>query len=58
MLWADPGNLPADTVGYTSAGIGAIERGATFTINGWDSPDTAARSIPKDREHAEAPAAT
>lgn len=42
MLWADPGDLPADTVGYTSVAIAAIEQGAIFTINGWDDPDGAA----------------
>jgi 8-oxo-dGTP diphosphatase len=58
MLWADPGDLPADTVGYTTAAMAAIEQGATFTINGWDDPDSTARTLPKDREHAEAPATT
>jgi hypothetical protein len=36
MLWANPADLPADTVGYTSAALAAIEEGANFTINGWD----------------------
>jgi 8-oxo-dGTP pyrophosphatase MutT (NUDIX family) len=48
MLWADPGDLPADTVGYTAVAVAAIEQGATFTINGWDHPDDAARTMPKD----------
>ena len=42
MLWADPGDLPADTVGYTAAALAVIEQGAIFTINGWDDPDNAA----------------
>lgn len=56
MLWADPSDLPAETVGYTAAALAAIEQGATFTINGWDGPDSAARTKPEDREHAAAPA--
>jgi 8-oxo-dGTP diphosphatase len=56
MLWADPGDLPADTVGYTAAAMAAIEQGTNFTINGWDHPDDAARTMPEDRGHAEAPA--
>lgn len=36
MLWVNPADLPADTVGYTSAALAAIEQGADFTINGWD----------------------
>jgi hypothetical protein len=56
MLGADPSDLPAETVGYTAAALAAIEQGATFTINGWDGPDSAARTKPEDREHAAAPA--
>ena len=58
MLWAEPGDLPADTVGYTAAAVTAIEHGATFTINGWDEPQDAAPAIPKEGEHAAAPATT
>ncbi len=35
LLWADPGNLPADTVEYTAAAIRAIQQGAAFALNGW-----------------------
>ena len=35
LVWADPGSLPSDTVEYTAAIIGAIQRGATFALNGW-----------------------
>jgi hypothetical protein len=38
--------------------VTAIEQGATFTINGWDEPEGAAPTIPKEREHAAAPATT
>jgi 8-oxo-dGTP diphosphatase len=57
MLWADPGDLPADTVGYTAA-MAAIEQGAIFTINGWNDSESAVGTIPEDREHAEASATT
>jgi hypothetical protein len=33
--WADPADLPADTVDYTAAVIAAVERGDTFALNGW-----------------------
>ena len=35
LLWADPASLPPDTVDYTVAIINAVERGATFALNGW-----------------------
>jgi 8-oxo-dGTP diphosphatase len=35
LLWADPSNLPPDTVEYTAAIIRAVERGTTFALNGW-----------------------
>jgi 8-oxo-dGTP diphosphatase len=35
IVWADPGRLPPDTVGYTTAVITAVEHGLTFTLNGW-----------------------
>jgi 8-oxo-dGTP diphosphatase len=35
IVWADPGRLPPDTVGYTAAVITAVEHGLTFTLNGW-----------------------
>jgi len=35
LVWADPGRLPPDTVGYTAAVITAVEHGLTFTLNGW-----------------------
>ena len=35
LVWTDPGSLPSDTVEYTAAIIGAIQRGATFALNGW-----------------------
>ena len=34
-IWADPAVLPADTAEYTAAVITAVERGLTFTLNGW-----------------------
>jgi 8-oxo-dGTP diphosphatase len=35
LVWADPGNLPAETFEYTAAAVRAIEHGATFALNGW-----------------------
>ena len=35
LVWADPAALPPDTVGYVAAVISAVERGLTFTLNGW-----------------------
>jgi 8-oxo-dGTP pyrophosphatase MutT (NUDIX family) len=35
LIWADPAVLPADTAEYTAAVITAVERGLTFTLNGW-----------------------
>jgi 8-oxo-dGTP diphosphatase len=35
LKWADPAVLPADTAEYTAAVITAVERGLTFTLNGW-----------------------
>ena len=35
LVWADPADLPPDTVGYTAAVITAVEHGLTFTLNGW-----------------------
>jgi 8-oxo-dGTP pyrophosphatase MutT (NUDIX family) len=35
LVWADPGDLPPDTVDYTAAIIGAVERGDNFALNGW-----------------------
>jgi 8-oxo-dGTP diphosphatase len=35
LVWTDPRSLPSDTVEYTAAIIGAIQRGATFALNGW-----------------------
>lgn len=34
-IWADQAALPADTAEYTAAVITAVERGVTFTLNGW-----------------------
>lgn len=34
-IWADPAWLPPDVVGYAAAVITAVERGLTFTLNGW-----------------------
>lgn len=35
LVWADPARLPPDTAGYAAAVITAVERGLTFTLNGW-----------------------
>ena len=35
LVWADPARLPPDVVGYAAAVITAVERGLTFTLNGW-----------------------
>ena len=35
LVWADPAALPPDTVGYTATVIAAVQRGVTFTLNGW-----------------------
>ena len=35
LVWADPAALPPDTAGYVAAVITAVERGLTFTLNGW-----------------------
>jgi 8-oxo-dGTP pyrophosphatase MutT (NUDIX family)/predicted kinase len=38
LVWADPGALPSDTVGYAVAVITAVQRGESFVVNGWFSP--------------------
>ena len=35
LVWAEPARLPPDVVGYAAAVITAVERGLTFTLNGW-----------------------
>lgn len=35
LLWADPESLPPDTIEYTAAILRAVQRGATFALNGW-----------------------
>jgi 8-oxo-dGTP pyrophosphatase MutT (NUDIX family) len=35
LVWADPACLTPDVVGYAAAVITAVERGLTFTLNGW-----------------------
>jgi 8-oxo-dGTP diphosphatase len=35
LVWADPTRLPPDVVGYAATVITAVERGLTFTLNGW-----------------------
>jgi 8-oxo-dGTP diphosphatase len=35
LVWADPGDLPPDTVDYTAAIINAAARGDNFALNGW-----------------------
>jgi 8-oxo-dGTP diphosphatase len=35
LIWADPSDLPSDTVDYTAAIIKAAERGDNFALNGW-----------------------
>jgi 8-oxo-dGTP pyrophosphatase MutT (NUDIX family) len=35
LVWADPARLPPDVVGCAAAVITAVERGLTFTLNGW-----------------------
>ena len=35
LVWADPNDLTPDVVGYAAAVITAVERGLTFTLNGW-----------------------
>ena len=35
LVWADPGALPPDIVGYAAAVITAVESGLTFMLNGW-----------------------
>jgi 8-oxo-dGTP pyrophosphatase MutT (NUDIX family) len=35
LVWADPEDLPADTVEYTAAIIRAVQSGVPFTLNGW-----------------------
>jgi 8-oxo-dGTP pyrophosphatase MutT (NUDIX family) len=35
LVWADPTCLTPDVVGYAAAVITAVERGLTFTLNGW-----------------------
>jgi len=35
LVWADPLDLPADTVEYTAAILRAVCSGATFALNGW-----------------------
>lgn len=35
LIWANRAALPPDTAEYTAAVITAVERGLTFTLNGW-----------------------
>jgi 8-oxo-dGTP diphosphatase len=35
LIWADPGDLPPDTVEYTAAIISAAQRGDNFALSGW-----------------------
>lgn len=36
LIWADPADLPVDVMEYAAAVIRAVERGDTFTLNGWE----------------------
>lgn len=36
LLWADPDNLPVNTVPYTAGAVSKIRAGATFSIDGWN----------------------
>jgi 8-oxo-dGTP diphosphatase len=44
LLWADPTDLPRDTIAYPAAGIAHAADGTTFSVYGWD--DKTARPIP------------
>jgi 8-oxo-dGTP pyrophosphatase MutT (NUDIX family) len=35
LVWADPGDLPPDTVQYAAAIIRAVQDGAAIALNGW-----------------------
>jgi 8-oxo-dGTP pyrophosphatase MutT (NUDIX family) len=35
LVWADPENPPANTIGYTAAGLRAHGAGAPFALDGW-----------------------
>ncbi|HVX45904.1 MAG TPA: NUDIX domain-containing protein [Mycobacteriales bacterium] len=35
LLWADPADPPAHTVPYTSAALAQIQRGRSFSVDGW-----------------------
>jgi hypothetical protein len=37
LVWADPGNLPPDTVDYTAAIIHAVQHGVTFVSTDGDT---------------------
>ena len=37
LFWADPDNLPPNTVDYTAAAVSQIQEGRGFSIHGWDS---------------------
>ncbi|WP_322747920.1 MULTISPECIES: NUDIX hydrolase [unclassified Frankia] len=36
LLWADPDDLPLNTVGYTAAAVAQIQAGHGFSIHGWN----------------------
>ncbi len=55
LIWADPAQLPPDTVEYAAKAINAIEQGCCFTLNGWDTaaaPAWPAASPPPGASHA------
>ncbi|WP_255720709.1 NUDIX domain-containing protein [Frankia sp. CiP3] len=39
LSWADPDDLPRNTVGYTAAAVAQIQAGHGFSIHGWDGID-------------------
>lgn len=39
LLWADPTDLPANTVPYTAAAFAQIAKHSPFSLDGWDRDD-------------------
>jgi 8-oxo-dGTP diphosphatase len=42
LRWADPANLPHDTIAYVRSGIGQTLNGVTYSEFGWEPPAAAA----------------
>jgi 8-oxo-dGTP diphosphatase len=36
LVWADPGNLPGDTIGYIATALRALRQGEPLLLYGWN----------------------